>query len=137
MREVIEGRSEVGKLYMLGIITDEYKDSKRITLLLKDLSERTSRALFMNLRQPPNFLGVGGMKVFRDIIYSMKGLMRDDHKFYKKHKLYDFPQKNYGMRIMMFITGFFLRFKFIRRKFAQSSLPGMIKMYSYFIKKNR
>jgi len=34
------------------------------------------------------------MKIFRDLIYSMRGVVGDDHRFYKKHKLYDFPQKD-------------------------------------------
>jgi hypothetical protein len=36
---------------------------------------------------------VGGTKIFRDLIYLMQGLMKADHKFYKRHKIYDFPQK--------------------------------------------
>ena len=38
-------------------------------------------------------LGVYGMKIFRDLIYIMQGLMKADHKFYKEHGIYDFPQK--------------------------------------------
>ena len=34
------------------------------------------------------------MKIFRDLIYSMRGVVGDDHRFYKKRKLYDFPQKD-------------------------------------------
>ena len=35
------------------------------------------------LSRPANFYGVGGMKIFRDLIYVMQGLMKADHKFYK------------------------------------------------------
>ena len=40
---------------------------------------------------PRNFYGVGGMKVFRDLIWLMQGMMKTDHKFYKAHGQYDFP----------------------------------------------
>jgi hypothetical protein len=33
------------------------------------------------------------MKIFRDLIYVMQGLMEAGHKFYKAHGIYDFPQK--------------------------------------------
>ena len=36
-----------------------------------------------------NFLGVGGMKVFRDLIYVVRGLMLEDNRFFKRHGLYD------------------------------------------------
>lgn len=33
------------------------------------------------------------MKVFRALIYQMRGMMRSDHKFYKNQGIYDFLQK--------------------------------------------
>lgn len=39
------------------------------------------------------FLGVDGMKIFRDLIYQM----RADHRFFKSHNQYDFPQKHWRM----------------------------------------
>lgn len=39
------------------------------------------------------FLGVGGMKIFRDLIWMMQGMMKADHQFYKEHGIYDFPRK--------------------------------------------
>ena len=32
------------------------------------------------------------MKIFRDLIWMMRGLMKADHEFYKAHGMYDFPQ---------------------------------------------
>ena len=50
-------------------------------------------ALDRGLREPQNFYGVGGTKIFRDLVYLMQGIMQADHKFYKEHGFYDFPQK--------------------------------------------
>jgi hypothetical protein len=33
------------------------------------------------------------MKIFRDLIWQMQGMMKADHKFYKAHNQYDCPQK--------------------------------------------
>ena len=52
-----------------------------------------------------DFLGVGGMKIFRDLIYVMRGLMKADHKFYKENGIYDFPQKQVGRIILMQLVG--------------------------------
>ena len=67
------------------------------------------------LRKPPyirpqTFLGVAGMKIFRDDIWSeLKVVFRADHKAYKRLGFYDFPQRRIGQRILMglawFVTG--------------------------------
>ena len=46
---------------------------------------KTVFALQNRLAQPANFYGVGGMKIFRDLIYLMQGFMKADHKFFKSH----------------------------------------------------
>ena len=54
---------------------------------------------------PRSFYGVGGMKILRDLIYVMRGLMKADHKFYKKHGVYDFPQKQKGRMLFIMLIG--------------------------------
>lgn len=46
------------------------------------------------------------MKIFRDLIYTMQGMMKADHKFYKQQGLYDFPQKNKKKILAMKAIGF-------------------------------
>lgn len=48
---------------------------------------------------PRTFLGVGGHKVFRDLVYDMRGVMTADHRFYRDQGRYDFPQKRIRRRI--------------------------------------
>ena len=55
--------------------------------------------------RPKNFYGVGGMKIFRDLIYVMQGLMKEDHKYYKKHNVYDFPQKQRMKMLQIKLVG--------------------------------
>ncbi len=45
------------------------------------------------------------MKIFRDLIWIMQGMMKADHKFYKEHGFYDFPQKQKGTILKMKLVG--------------------------------
>ncbi|MCQ2151036.1 MAG: hypothetical protein MJY46_04145 [Bacteroidales bacterium] len=45
------------------------------------------------------------MKIFRDLIFLMRGLMRADHRFFKSHGQYDFPQKKFGTSMNMYLVG--------------------------------
>ena len=77
LRNVIEARSETGGNFLAGVATDEYDTDKQIDTLAKSLAF----ALETKHTAPANFWGVGGMKIFRDLIYQMRGMMRADHKY--------------------------------------------------------
>jgi hypothetical protein len=50
---------------------------------------------------PQTFLGIGGRKIFRDEIWSsLRFPFIADHKYYKKHGFYDFPQSRKKQRII-------------------------------------
>jgi hypothetical protein len=77
---------------------------------LDQLAERLVRFSEASYIRPRTFLGVAGMKIFRDDIWSdLKVVFRADHKAYKKLGFYDFPQRRIGRRALMalawFITG--------------------------------
>ena len=88
LRTIVEGRSEVGGNYLCGVATDEGDTLAE----LRALADNLAFAMEKKLSRPANFYGVGGMKIFRDLIYLMQGIMKADHKFYKSHGIYDFPQ---------------------------------------------
>ena len=79
LRMIVEGRAEVGGNYLAGVATDEGDTAAEI----RSLAENLAFAMEKQLTRPANFYGVGGMKIFRDLIYVMQGLMKADHKFYK------------------------------------------------------
>lgn len=78
---------------------------------------------------PQNFWGVGGMKIFRDLIYQMRGMMRADHKFYKKQGIYDFPQKKRLTSMKMYLVGALLSNEKILSKMGNKMNEGMIAPY--------
>ena len=78
---------------------------------------------------PQNFLGIGGMKIFRDLIYQMQGMMRADHKFFKAQGQYDFPQKNKGQILFMYLVGAMLGNKKLKAKMGGKMNEGMLMPY--------
>jgi multimeric flavodoxin WrbA len=91
------------------IITDESEDSIEIDNLLQSFAVRIIRYSENGYIKPKNFLGVGGHKIFRDDIWGrLRMIWQADHRYFKRHSKYDFPQKEYGIRIgsaiMMMLT---------------------------------
>lgn len=77
----------------------------RFIELLKKEKLDLSQKFATQVTTSKHFYGVGGMKIFRDLIYVMRGLMKVDHKFYKKHGVYDFPQKQRGRILFIMLIG--------------------------------
>ena len=50
---------------------------------------------------PPTFYSVGGWKLFRDEIWIwLRFPFIADRRYYKKHGLYDFPKRKFGLRVL-------------------------------------
>ena len=69
------------------------------------------------------------MKIFRDLIYQMQGMMKADHRFYKAMGQYDFPQKKKGMILKMYLVGALLSSPKIKSKMGNKMNEGMIAPY--------
>ncbi len=126
LQTVVEARAQVGGNILAGIATDEQNTDTSIDNLVK--------GLVYALEHPhvpsKNFYNVGGMKIFRDLIYTMRGMMRADHKFYKSHGYYDFPQKNKGTIIKMYLVGSLLKNKKLKAKMGSAMTDGMLMPYN-------
>ena len=131
LQMVVEGRAEVGGNFLAGVATDE-KDTDRA---LDDLAKKIVYAVKNSYVQPSNFLGVGGMKIFRDLIWLMQGMMRADHKFYKSHGQYDFPQKNCGTMAKMYLVGALMSNEKLMKKAGGKVREGMIAPYKKVLEK--
>ena len=125
LRMLIESRAEVGGNFLAGVATNETNPAAEIEALSKKLDYAIER----DYQQPRTFYGVGGMKVFRDLIWQMQGLMREDHRFYKKHGFYDFPQKRRGRMIGMYLVGAMMRSKKLQKKIGGKMTEGMLMPY--------
>ena len=123
---VIEARSETGGNFLAGVATDEENPDLQVDQLAKSLTF----ALESGHTAPRNFWGVGGMKIFRDLIYQMRGMMRADHKFYKKQGIYDFPQKKQLTSLKMYLVGMLLSNEKILAKMGNKMNEGMLAPYA-------
>ena len=131
LQMIIEGRAQVGSNFLAGVATDEVDPNAGIDQLAQTLEW----ALEKQYTPPQNFLGVGGMKIFRDLIWLMQGMMKADHKFYKKHGQYDFPQKKKGMMLKMYLVGALLSSPKVKAKMGNAMNEGMIAPYKKLLDK--
>ena len=122
VRLLIEARAEVGHNYFAGAAQDAAG--------IRNLSARLTYALDNGYVLPQNFYGVGGMKIFRDLIYVMRGMMRADHAFYKKQGFYDdMPQKQAGTIAGMWLVGSMLANPKLQKKMSGQMSDGMLMPY--------
>ena len=125
LKTVIEARASTGGNYLAGVASDEQETDQRIDALCKSLTY----ALETGHTVPQDFWGVGGMKIFRDLIYQMRGMMRADHKFYKKQGIYDFPQKKKLTSLKMYLVGMLLSSETVMKKAGSKMNEGMLAPY--------
>ena len=125
LQMIIEGRAQVGSNFLAGVATDEENPDFEID----KLAENLEYALQNSYVPPQNFYGIGGMKIFRDLIWLMRGIMKADHKFYKKHKQYDFPQKKRGTMIAMCLLGALISSDKVKAKAGNMMNEGMLMPY--------
>ena len=125
LRTVIEGRASVGNNILSGIATDEYDTDASVDRL----AECLAYSLEHQNTGPQNFLGVGGVKIFRDLIYQMRGFMRADHRFFKSHGQYDFPQKKWKQSLAMYLVGAMIANPKVHSKMGSKMNEGMLMPY--------
>ena len=125
LKILLEARSQVGGNFLAGVAVngeDEEYEIRRTAATLCYAMEK-------KYQEPKNFYGVGGLKIFRDLIYQMQGLMREDHRFYKEHGFYDFPQKKKGKILAMYLVGAMMNNKAVNRKIGGHMTEGMLLPY--------
>ena len=126
LQTILEARAQVGSNFLAGVATNEQDPDAAIDQLCAKLDY----ALEHRYVPPQNFYGIGGMKVFRDLIWLMQGMMRADHKFYKAHGQYDFPQKQWPKMLAMYAVGALLASPKLKAKMGSSMTDGMLMPYN-------
>ncbi|MDD6142106.1 MAG: NAD(P)H-dependent oxidoreductase [bacterium] len=125
VQTVVEARAQVGGNHLAGVATDEHDPNAAIDRVAASLEYALENAYV----PPQNFYGIGGMKVFRDLIWLMQGMMKADHRFYKAHGQYDFPQKKWPTMLKMYLVGFLLSSPKLKSKMGNAMNEGMIAPY--------
>lgn len=133
LMQYIDAKSAVGGNYNCGIVCDEKGTENDI----KMLADKLSYALEEGVPLEHNFYEVGGMKIFRDMIWTMQGIMKADYRFFKKKKLLDFPQKKRSQMLLMRLLGRLLASKALNKKMPNMLADGMLMPYQKVIDKAR
>jgi len=129
LQMILEARAQVGGNFLAGTATDERDPDGEIDRLAATLCY----ALEHRYAPPQNFFGVGGMKIFRDLIWIMQGMMKADHKFYKAHGQYDFPQKQWKTMLKMQLVGALIASPKVKAKMGNAMNEGMLAPYKKVI----
>ena len=130
LRQVYEAWMEIQRSNLVGFISDEQIGSGGIEERIDSLAERLIRQAQLGYIRPRTFLGIAGMKVFRDDIWGgLRIVFRADHKAYKRLGVYDFPQNRLGRRILVRLGWFVTGLPGIRQRFPQMIKQQMIQPY--------
>ncbi len=134
LQQILEGNVTARQsANLVDIISDESADSETIDRSITRLAERMVEFSDREYVKPENFLKVGGHKIFRDEIFGhIRAVWQADHRYFKKHGLYDFEQKNYGMRIMNSFLFLACRIPVFRKKFYGNLMKFPARRYGQF-----
>lgn len=128
LRQILTAYGEFQEANVVGIVTDEEENSQQIDLLLRELARALIRSAGRGDTVPTTFFGVGGRKIFRDEVYGpLRFVFQADHRYYKSHGLYDFPQKNYKVRRVNLIMTLLTKIAPFRKKFLKILKEQMVK----------
>lgn len=117
LRQILEAYTEWQQANLVDIVTDEEEDSQVLDARLQHLAERAIHLAEKNYIKPKTFLGVGGMKIFRDDVWGkLRFPFQADHQFYKNHGFYDFPQGDYKNRMIAKILILLTKIPYMRKE---------------------
>ena len=137
LRQILEAYTEWQQANLVDIVTDEEEDSKMLDARLQHLAERAIHLAEKNYIKPKTFLGVGGMKIFRDDVWGkLRFPFQADHQFYKNHGFYDFPQRDYKNRMMATILMLLTKIPYMRKEIYRKRMrEEMVKPFQKVVQR--
>jgi multimeric flavodoxin WrbA len=136
LRQILEAYAEGEGASLVDFVTDEPDNSAEIDALLQSLAERLIRFANEGYTKSSTFLGVGGIKIFRDDIWGrLRPTFQADHRRYRKHGVYDFPHNDYKTRIIGGIFVLLTRIPAFRKEYARRTKSEMVKPLQKIVEK--
>jgi len=127
LRETYEGWVELQRSHLVSFVSDEGESSGVLDVTLQGLAGRLVQFSVSGYVKPRTFLGVAGMKIFRDDIWAqLRVVFRADHKAYKRLGFYDFPQRRVVRRLVMGLAWVVTGLPLIRSRFPLMIRTQMI-----------
>ncbi len=137
LRQIFEAYVEWQQANLVGIVTDEQAESGKIDEMIDELALRSIEYTNSRYIRPATFLGVGGMKIFRDEIWGpLRFPFHADHQFYKGNGSYDFPQQDYATRMRNLLFGLMIKIPAIRKEiYGKLLIDKMVEPYKKLLAK--
>jgi hypothetical protein len=138
LREIFEAYVEMQHASLVGFVSDDMGSSAEINIALQNMASRSVVQNKLGYIPPPTFYQVAGNKVFRDAIWGrLRVVFQADHRYYKEHGLYNFPQKKYKWRIINSMLVLLTKIPVVRREFIKRMKTEMIKPCANVVKKTK
>ena len=136
LREILKAYVEIQHCNMTGFVSDDMGSSAEINAALQTMALNSSLQSKLGYIPPPTFYRVAGNKVFRDAIWGrLRVVFQADHRYYKEHGMYNFPQKNYKWRLINSTLVLLTKIPAVRREFIKRVKTEMIKPCANVVKK--
>jgi len=134
--EILEAQIALYQSNLVDFVTDEYKNSSEIDALLQSFTRRLNDFSIKHYIKSSTFRNIAGMKIFRDYIWGrLRFLLQADHRYYKRHGMYDFPQKNIRARIFNEFVALITKIPVVKKEFVKNIKENMVKPHKRMLKK--
>ena len=138
LREIFEAYVEMQHASLVGFVSDDMGSSAEINIALQNMASRSVAQSKLGYIPPPTFYQVAGNKVFRDAIWGrLRMVFQADHRYYKEHGFYNFPQRKYKWRIINSTLVLLTKIPAVRREFIKRMKTEMIKPCANVVKKTK
>lgn len=136
IREILTGYTETMEGSLTSIISNESPDPAAVDAAIDHSAEKLHRFAEAEVRNPVSFLGLGGMKIFRDEIYGgLRFVFQKDHQYYRANGIYDFPQRRLLFRLLITFLTLISKIPGIRGKIRRRLKSSMILPYRRVLEK--
>jgi len=136
LREIFEAYVGMQDSNLVGFVSDDMGNSAEINAALQIVASKAVMYSNLGYIKPQMFYQVAGTKLFRDAVWSrLRPVFQADHKYYKKHGFYNFPQKNYKWRLINSTLVLLTKIPFFRREFIKRMKVEMIRPFNNVLKK--
>jgi len=136
LREILEAHVGMQDSNLVGFVSDDMGSSAEINSALQNVASNAVMYSKLGYIKPQMFYQVAGKKLFRDAVWSrLRPVFQADHRYYKKHGFYNFPQKNYKWRLINNTLVLLTKIPFFRREFIKRMKVEMIRPFDNVLKK--
>ncbi|MCK5248807.1 MAG: flavodoxin family protein, partial [Spirochaetaceae bacterium] len=137
LKEGLNGYVEWQGGSLNGIVTTMSGNAAEVDAAAVSLARRIILALEKDYHRPATFLGVGGIKIFRDDIYTNLGIVfQADYKHYRKNGIFKTLPHKKPLRLLMYrIIRLITSFPPINRKMTAGMRDFMLMPYKRVLAK--